>query len=163
MKTARSDSVISNMLLSLIPLSCMIAPIREIANTNNFSTTSAISIPNKCNDISKDICINASRERSNMLSLNWSKRSLAHSSISSISYEIKIKAQSNYPIWIKHIEAEIFNLSYMLPKREKTSIHIEANSSNNMPLPCVEYMSNTSVNVAQSNSLNFSSISYIEN
>ena len=135
MKTARSDSVISNMLLSLIPLSCMIAPIREIANTNNFSTTSAISIPNKCNDISKDICINASRERSNMLSLNWSKRSLAHSSISSISYEIKI-------------EAEIFNLSYMLPKREKTSIHNEANSSNNMPLPCVEYMSNTSVNVA---------------
>lgn len=148
MKTARSDSVISNMLLSLIPLSCMIAPIREIANTNNFSTTSAISIPNKCNDISKDVCINALRERSNMLSLNWSRKSLAHSSISSISYEIKIKAQSNYP---------------MLPKREKTSIHIEANSSNNMPLPCVEYMSNTSVNVAQSNSLNFSSISYMEN
>ena len=65
--------------------------IKEITNKNTFSTTLAISNSKELNNISKNVCIDAPRERSNTLSLNLSRESLAHSSISSILYAERIE------------------------------------------------------------------------
>jgi len=85
-------------------------PIKEIANKNTFSTTLAISNSKELNNISKNVYINDPRERSYTLSLNLSRESLAHSSISSILYAERIEIQNNNPTWARQIEIKIFNL-----------------------------------------------------
>ena len=84
------------MLLSLLPLSCMVALIREVANTLNSSTFKKIFVKLMVGNISNiDMDINTPRRRSASSSINSSRALLAHSDMSSILYYEKMKIQSN--------------------------------------------------------------------
>ena len=87
------------MLLSFILLSYIVVSNREIMNIKLFFTFSAMSNSLGPNAISKDVYIDVLRGRSNMSSLNFSKESLAYSSISLVSYEDYMRAQNNDLSW----------------------------------------------------------------
>jgi len=83
-------------LLSLVPPSCMVAPIRKLANTlilslsNLQSTQLTLSIPQQMN-----IEINKTKSMSKMFSLNSSRESSVHSDTSSIDYVERVQAMAN--------------------------------------------------------------------
>jgi len=75
----------------------MIVPNREIANTNLFTTTSAISNLAKSKGISEDIQMGVLRSRFTIASMNLSRESSVLSKASSIKYSAHIEAQSADP------------------------------------------------------------------
>ena len=110
------------MLLSFIPLSCIVAPNREIVNSNILSSTSAISNPVKSKVVSEDIQMGASRGRSNVSSTNLSRESSMLSKASSIKYSAHMEVQSANPNWANQTEEELFRLSHIMPLGEESNI-----------------------------------------
>jgi len=80
------------MLLSLLPPSYMVAPIREVANTLIPNTTKETTLNPIVHNISNmDIDINTSRGRSAFSSTNSSRTSLVQSATSSIPYHERME------------------------------------------------------------------------
>ena len=75
----------------------MVVSNREIANTNLFASTSAMSNPCDINGVLEDINMNAPRGRTIIASTNFSRDSFVLSKVSSIEYYNYMKAQNNDP------------------------------------------------------------------
>ena len=97
------------LLLSLVPLSYMVAPNRELANILFFFSSNTSTSFRTINHNNMDIEIDIPRRRLASSSVNVSRESLAHSSILSISYVNRMEAQNNDPSWADQIEK--FNAS----------------------------------------------------
>ena len=90
----------------------MVAPNREIANTNIFSSSSAMSNPLESNAVPENIQMNAPRDRSTISSMNSSRESSVLFKSSSIAYATRMEAQSGNTNWANQTEDKLFNLSY---------------------------------------------------
>jgi len=93
----------------------MVVPNREIANTNIFSSSLAMSNPLEFNASPKDIQMNAFRGRSTVFNTNSSRESSILSKSSSIVYATHMEAQSGNLNWANQTKDELFNLSYQTP------------------------------------------------
>lgn len=100
--------------LSLILLSCMVMPNREIVNLNIFTFTSAISNPIESKASSEDILMGALRGRSIISSTNSLRESSILSKVSSIEYSACMEAQSADINWANQTENKLFRLLYAI-------------------------------------------------
>ena len=75
----------------------MVAPNREIVNTNLFTTTLVMSDPAESKGVSEDIRMDAPRDRSTIASTNLSRELSVLSKASSIEYSAYMEAQSANP------------------------------------------------------------------
>ena len=148
-------------LLSFIPLSCMVAPNREIVNINPFITSSAVSNLANSNCVSEDIQMGALRGRSTVTSMNLSRELSVLSKASSVEYTACIEAQNNDPSWANQTEDELFQLLYVTSKGEESNIQVLANNKASEPMPHVELAMNTCLQVSVFNSIS-SSLLYAE-
>ena len=71
-----------------------------------------MSNPLESNAVSKDIQMNAPRDRSTISSMNSSRESFVLSKSSSVAYATHMEAQSGNPNWANQTEYKLFNLSY---------------------------------------------------
>jgi len=81
------------LLLSSLPLSCIIALIREIVNKNSFLYKSATFYSIEMNTVFKDVKMNRMRGRSSMLSLKSSRESSIYSNLLFQLYADRIEAK----------------------------------------------------------------------
>ena len=148
-------------LLSLILPLCMVAPNRKIANTNLFTTTLVMSNPAESKDVSKDIQIDAPRNRSTIASTNSSIESSVLSKAFSIEYSACMETQSADPNWANQTKDELFKLLYMTPNGGKLNIYGLANNTDSILLSYVGLAYNIHPQVLPINS-SISSLSYKE-
>jgi len=87
------------LLLSFIPLFCIVASNREIANLNISSSSLAMAKPLESNAILENVQISGSKGRTIISSTNILRELSVLSKVSSIEYLTCIKAQSNDPNW----------------------------------------------------------------
>jgi len=87
----------------------MVVPNRELVNTMLSFVTSTFSIPSTQNNTNMDMNIDTPSGRSVNSSANISRELSAHSSVSSISYIKKMKAQSDNPSWANQVEEQEMN------------------------------------------------------
>ena len=108
------------MLLSLLPSSYMVAPIREVVNTLIPGTIKETTLnPIVYNTSNMDMDINTSSGRSASSSMNSLRVSSMYSAASSIPYYERMKIQRNNLPWNKQVEIymrESFSLSYTTSK-----------------------------------------------
>ena len=116
------------MLLSLLPPSCMVAPIRELANKILSTSSNVSSNTNLAQTYSylnmDDIKIDPPRGKSPSSSKNNSRESSILYKASSVLYYEQMEIQSNNPLWSEQVEAEYTSHS-------STSNVEENNTSNN--------------------------------
>jgi len=96
-------------LLSLIIPSCMVAPIRELANITFSTTTKALSsntLDQMSLNMDIDIDVDVPRGRPSSPSNNSSRESSILSKASTVPYYERMEIQSNNPLWSKQVEAE---------------------------------------------------------
>ena len=102
--------------LSLLPPSSMVAPNRELANTQFPFDISSTSNPQAHLNKAMDIDIDTPRGRSANPSTNNSRESSTHSSVSSIAYADRVQALNNSPSWADQVKSsesqEEITLSY---------------------------------------------------
>ena len=93
-------------LLSLLPLSCMVASKRDLANTSLpfFSNPESYWLESFTNQ-QMNIEINIPRGQSMSSSLNNSRKSSIQSNVSFMAYADRIKALVNNPIWARQVES----------------------------------------------------------
>jgi len=92
------------LLLSLLPPSCIVAPIRELVNTLFLISTKAFSTSSMTHDpsyIDIDIDIDTSRGRSTSSNNKSSREFSMHSNTSSVPYFKRMEIQSDNPLWSK--------------------------------------------------------------
>ena len=130
----------------------MVAPNREIVNTNLFTTTLAMSDPAESKGVSEDIQMDAPRGRSTIASTNSSRELSVLSKASSIEYSAHMEAQSANPNWASQTKDELFKLSYTTPKRGESNIHGLANNTDSIALPHVGLAYNMHPQVSAINS-----------
>ena len=110
------------LLLSLLPPSYMVVPIRESVNTLfPFILNSQSSIQESTNILNQqmDIEIDTPRGQSMSSSTNSSRESLTHSNTSPMVYADRIQALANSPMWaeqVESIELQSPSLSYVTVK-----------------------------------------------
>ena len=92
----------------------MVAPNREIANSNIFSSTLAMSNPVELKVVSENIQMSVPRGRF-IISNTSSRASSMLSKASSIEYLACIEAQNTDPNWANRTKKELFRLSYVTP------------------------------------------------
>ena len=106
--------------LSLLPPSSMVAPNRELANTQFPFDISSTSNPQAHLNKAMDMDIDTPRGWSANSSTNNSRESSTHSSVSSIAYADRVQALNNSPSWadlVKSSESqEEITLSYANPE-----------------------------------------------
>ena len=122
-------------LLSFIPSSCIVAPNREIMNTNIISSISAMSNSLESKAISENIQISASRGKTTVLSTNSSRESSVISKASSVKYATCMEAQSIDLNWTNQTKDKFFRLSYATLLGGDSNIHGQTIHSDNMPTP----------------------------
>ena len=83
-----------SLLLSLVPPSCIVAPNRELPNTLFPTSSNTLITPIAHYNNSMNIEVDTLRGRSVSSSVNVSRKTLAHSSVSSIPYVERMEAQS---------------------------------------------------------------------
>ena len=109
-----------NMLLSLLLSSCIVVPLKEVANILNSSTTKETIInPIVYNTLNIDIDIDIPRRRSALSSINCSRVALAHLNTSSNLYHERMEIQSKKLSWNEQVDInkwECFSLLYTAPK-----------------------------------------------
>ena len=110
-------------LLSLLPPSCMVAPIRELANTlNPFTPKLQENQPELYNYYSMDTEIDMPRGCSASLS---SRGISPNSTVSSMDYVEQVQAMSKNLTWAEQVEngeVESLSLSYVTVKEAMTDI-----------------------------------------
>ena len=84
------------------------APIRDIANTNNFPFRSAMSNPIEINNISEDVNMDVPRSRSTALSPSSSRESSTHSDLSYQLYADRMEAENEKFSWDEQVESQNF-------------------------------------------------------
>jgi len=139
----------------------MVASNREIANTNIFTTTSAISDPVESKGVSENIQIDASRGKSAIASTNSLRELSVLSKVSSIKYLAHMEAQSTDSNWASQIKDELFKLLYMTPKGGESNIYSPPNNTDSMAPPHMGLAYNMHPQVPAINS-SVSSLSYKE-
>jgi len=111
-----------SLLLSLIPPSCMVVPIRELANTlfpSPLNHQSNQLMPSTSQQM--DIEMNRTRGQSISSSPKSYRNSSVLSNASSIDYVERVKAQANIPMWVEQMDNEnpqTPSLSYTTVKEE---------------------------------------------
>ena len=94
-----------NMLLSLLLSSCIVVPLKEVANILNSSTTKETIInPIVYNTLNIDIDIDIPRRRSALSSINCSRVALAHLNTSSNLYHERMEIQSKKLSWNEQVD-----------------------------------------------------------
>jgi len=139
----------------------MVAPNREIVDINSFTILSAMSSPADSKGVSEDIQIGAPKGKSTIASANSSRESLVLSKASSIKYSAHIEAQSIDSNWANQTEDELFQLSYVTPKRGESNIQVPANNIDSIPLSHVSNANNTCPQAFAINS-SISSLLYVK-
>jgi len=86
------------LLLSLLPLSCIVVPRRELGNTLHSFDTYILFNPEIYNTINMNMEIDTPRDWSTNSSTNNSREVLVQSNVSFISYVKRIDAQNNNPL-----------------------------------------------------------------
>jgi len=94
------------------------------------------------NNVFEDIQMGAPRDRSTITSMNTSRKLSIYSNTSFIEYVAHIKAQNNNPNWANQMEAELFQLFYVTPKKEKTNIQVLANNQTSKSISHAEIANN---------------------
>jgi len=120
----------------------MIVPNKEIANINSLITSSVMSNLANSNYISENIQMGALRDRSTVTSVNSLRELSVLSKASSVEYTAYIEAQNNDSSWANQTEDELFQLSYVTPKKEESNIQVLANNKANKPMPHIELATN---------------------
>jgi len=94
------EDLFMTLLLSLLPPSCIVAPIRELVNTWNPTASKETKINSMVqNNSNMDIDINIPRGRSASSSTNSSRVSSAYLGLSSILYYKRMEVQSSKLTW----------------------------------------------------------------
>ena len=148
------------MLLSFIPPSCMVAPIRESTNLNSVTySTMASSSEIKG---SEDCEISSVQGRSPLSSAISSRESSSGSKASSIEYSTHVERTNNVDTnWADQMDSEIFHIP-LSSQRERESIpQAQAALNSNSPSTCVDLISNTEQKQAINN-LSSPALSYEE-
>jgi len=118
----------ATLLLSLLPLSCIVVLIRELVNTLFSSTTKHLLFFFKAqNSFNMDIDIDIDILRGRLVSSNnnSSRKSSMHSNASFISYYKRIEIQSDSPLWSEQMEIKEnkrFYLSYVISTKKGNSL-----------------------------------------
>ena len=149
------------MLLSLIPLSCMVASKRKVVNITFQTHISTMSNSNNSKAVSEDINMKTLRGRSPNSSINNFRKSLTHSNVSSILYHIRIEIQSKDLSQAKQIDViQDFQLSYASSNIEDNNSNNKTNTPSNIQNPYLENVTNCGINIYLPQSFNVSSILY---
>ena len=126
-------SLLTLKLLFLLPLSCMVAPIRELVN-KSFSTSAFNLQPQQIAQLSFnidiDINLNITRGRSAPSSKLSSRKSLTYSNASSAPYYKRIEAQNNFlneDIW-KPVNNSQLSYKFFNKQKEKLVSKVADNS-----------------------------------
>jgi len=149
--------------LSSIPLSCIVACNREIANKSIFNSLAMSSLYDS-NNISENITIDSSRDRSNIYSKNPFQSSLAafiSLSISSIKYTTYMEIQSEDFNWANQTDAIIFNIPFFSQVEGRSVNYVPANNNSQSLSTYVDLMSNSYSTTKQADLSPFS-FSYAE-
>ena len=124
---------VTTMLLSPVPLSCMVTPNRELANTLFPESSNTLTTPTTYYSNNMDMEVDTPRGRSVVL-----RESSAHSSISSIPYIKRMEAQSNNPPRqtrsMNSVNLKAFCFHMLPQKRGKTTFRIRLQHQATCPI-----------------------------
>ena len=108
--------------------------------------------------------MNISRDRSNLLSFNSSRKSLTCLNMSSILYMDKMETQNHCLTWAEQIDSlQNYQLSYTTSNKEKNYNQDKAIRLNNSPQPCSKNTNNNNIDTSYFHGLETSFISYEDN